>query len=232
MVDLPGKAMMDYYEDCAAALLVCYADGTKEEMPLSVYFRDEDEMPGLELVALQECYGKVLDVGAGAGAHALALQAKGFDVVALDISPLAVELMRLRGLKKVLQTDVFSLHDGAFDTILMLMNGIGLAGDLDGFRRLLRHLGSLLLPGGQLVFDTSDVAYLYQGKPPTDLEGYYGEIRCRYEYEDWETDWFTWLYLDLRTLEHICQEEGWDMDLLLDDGDDHFLVRARKLGQR
>src|SRR5580692_3528023 len=97
----------------------------KEIMPLDFYFRDINDMPELEWTALQQCRGKILDVGAGAGSHALTLQLMGQDVTALDISPLSVSLMEHRGVARVIRQDFFQLRSGAFDTLLMMMNGIG-----------------------------------------------------------------------------------------------------------
>jgi SAM-dependent methyltransferase len=229
MEDLIGAALADYYyRRSRSQLWVEYADGGRELMPVAWYFRDEEEMPGLELVALQECRGRVLDVGAGAGSHALILQGYGLHVTAIDISPLAVEVMTDRGVARAFHQTALGYSEGAFDTILMLMNGIGLAGDLNGLRSLLGHLRGLLLPGGQLLFDTSDVAYLYKDKVKTDPDRYYGEIKCRYGYKRRKTDWFTWLYVDLSTLRIIANEEGWEMDLLLDDGEDQYLVRLTR----
>ncbi|WP_431212689.1 class I SAM-dependent methyltransferase [Puia sp. P3] len=141
-------------------------------MPVDVFFRDMEKMPELEWVALQQCRGRILDIGAGAGSHALALQKMGQDITALDISPQAVEIMKARGVKNVIEGDFFQLGGGKYDTLLMLMNGIGISGTTDGLRRFFASARGLLKPGGQLIFDSSDVAYLYDGKPPK-LEGQY-----------------------------------------------------------
>lgn len=228
MTDLPGLAIADYYLGCANGhLMVEYSDGSSEEMPVCYYFRGEDEMPGLELVAIQECRGRILEVGAGAGSHALVLQSWGREVTALDISPLSVDIMKRRGLRSVVRSDVFLFGGERFDTILMLMNGIGIVGNLKGLRALLGHLRHLLLPGGQLLFDSSDVSYLYADTPKPE-DRYFGEVQCRYSYRRFHTDWFSWLYLDYRTLSQIASEEGWSTELLLDDGDDQYLVRLTR----
>jgi SAM-dependent methyltransferase len=225
--DILGSAVSDrYFGHSPARLWVYDTLGPRVEMDVSVYFRGWPEMPLLEQIALQECGPRVLDIGAGAGSHALELQARGRDVTALDISPLNVSVMKARGVGKAIAADVFAFSKGRYDTLLLLMNGIGLVGDVDGLRRFLRHAKTLLLPGGQLLFDSSDVAYLYE-ESPMPAERYYGEIRCRYGYKRRKTDWFSWLYIDFGTLQSIAAEEGWKPDLLFEDGNDQYLVRLR-----
>ena len=71
---------------------------------------------------------RVLDVGCGAGRHALYLQNKGFDVTGIDISSLAIKVCKLRGLKKaeVLSITQINSKPGKFNTILMAGNNFGL----------------------------------------------------------------------------------------------------------
>lgn len=197
-------------------------------MPVATYFRREEQMPELERKALDLCKGKILDIGAGAGSHALALQDRHLDVTALDISPLAAGIMRMRGVDKVLTEDIFEYHEKQFDTLLLLMNGIGLTANIQGLRRFLLHARDLLLPGGQLLFDSSDVAYLYEDGPPLQ-DHYYGEIRCRYEYRRQKTEWFTWLYIDPDTLALIARDEGWGTQILYEDDQDQYLARLTLL---
>ena len=108
MIDLPGLAIKDFYEKKLKSKLYVHDQfGPKVEMPISMYFRDEVEMPELEDTALEHCEGRVLDVGAGAGSHALALQVNGLEVSALEISPAACEVMESRGVKDVICADFF-----------------------------------------------------------------------------------------------------------------------------
>ena len=198
----------------------------REEMPVRIYFRPMEEMPELEWAALQQCRGKILDIGAGAGSHALALLQLGQEVTALEISPLASEVIKARGVKKVLCEDVFKLTARKkYDTLLLMMNGIGLAGTLSGLHDFLRKARTLVRPGGSLIFDSSDIAYLYGGKPPPP-PGYYGELRYRYEYRRQLSDPFNWLFIDRKTLGGITAAEGWRMELLYEDGNDQYLVKC------
>jgi 2-polyprenyl-3-methyl-5-hydroxy-6-metoxy-1,4-benzoquinol methylase len=177
-----------------AKLFINNKYGPKEEMPLDVYFRGEEDMPDLELLALSKCRGRVLDIGAGAGSHALVLQQRGIDVTAMDISGKAVDIMLERGVKQAFEQDIYAYSGEKYDTLLLLMNGIGLTRNIQQLRVFLQHTKKLLKPGGQLLFDSSDIAYLYEGILPAG--NYYGEIWYQYAYKGQKTDWFQWLYID------------------------------------
>lgn len=229
MQDILGQAISDYYNyERDQTLWVHDTLGPKVPMPVSVYFRPEKDMPALELEALRHCKGRVLDIGAGAGSHALALQDRGIDVTAIDISPLAVSVMQSRGVEKALVKDIFQFGGERYDTLLLMMNGIGLCSNIAGLHRFLKYTRNLLAPGGQLLFDSSDVAYLYEDGLPAG-DNYYGEIRCRYEYKKQKTDWFTWLYADQSVLATVAREEGYLSEVLFEDDNDQYLVRLRPI---
>ncbi|QPH37646.1 class I SAM-dependent methyltransferase [Pedobacter endophyticus] len=223
-MDVFGKALSDIYNKGEADTLWLHNSyGEPEEMPLEFFFRDDEDMPVLELQALKMCSGKVLDVGAGVGSHALLLQAFNIDVTAIDISEAAVEIMKDRGVKKAFLKNVFSYQD-KFDTVLMLMNGIGLTGTLAGFKHFLIAVKNLLNPGGQLIFDSSDIAYLYEDMPKPQNQ-YYGEVSYQYEYQGEKGKWFNWVYVDEETIKVVAQETGWNCEVIFDDGEDQYLVR-------
>lgn len=225
MNDVLGEAMWDYYHGSKKQKLWIHNTyGRKEEMPISTYFRTCKDMPFLERRALKECKGNVLDVGAGAGAHALTLQEKNKVVTALEISPKAIEIMKKRGVANTVNEDILNYKGASFETILLLMNGIGITGSIAGLKRFLDQAKNMLTDNGQLLFDSSDVAYLYKGKT-LPLKTYYGEINFQYEYKNQKGDWFTWLYIDRATLFNIASKQGWTMRLLEEDEYGQYLVR-------
>jgi SAM-dependent methyltransferase len=225
MKDILGQAIHNHYHKKPShKLWINNQYGPKEEMPIETYFRDEDDMPDIEWLALNECRGEVLDIGAGAGSHALVLQERGFDVTALEISGFAVEVMQARGVKKVVTANIFQYTGPKYDTLLLLMNGIGLTGTLTNLKTFLQHVKTLLHQGGQLLFDSSDIAYLYEGNLP-DTGKYYGELSYQYQYNRQTTDWFPWLYVDEKTLIAVAEEAGYDMEVLLEDEYQQYLVR-------
>ena len=130
--DLFGKAMLDYVQNNQVENLITETNISEaDEMDVSYLFRSFKEMPKLEQKALNLAKGKVLDVGCGAGSHALYLQQKGLNVLAIDISANAIETCKIRGVEKAIQIDILQVDDSEkFDTILLLMNGTGIFGKL------------------------------------------------------------------------------------------------------
>ncbi|GAB5527286.1 MAG: class I SAM-dependent methyltransferase [Roseivirga sp.] len=223
-MDVYGKALTDFGNGDEEAKLILYNSyGEPEEMPLWYFFREYDEMPELERMALSVCEGEVLDVGAGTGSHSLVLQHFGYEVTAIDTSALAVELMRKSNVKQVLEADFFH-YSGQYDTILSLMNGIGIIGTLDRLEAFLIQSKKLLKPGGQLIFDSSDVKYLYEGDDLPQSH-YYGEVKFQYEYKGEKGDWFDWVYIDQQKLSELADELGWFVYFLHSDEHDQYLVR-------
>ena len=226
-MDVFGMALSDYYQRQIDEILWLHNSyDDPEEMPIDIFFRSYDEMPKLEHIAMDLCRGKVLDVGAGVGSHALVLQKKGIDVTAIDISPIAVQVMNHRGVKKALEQDIFSL-DAKYDTLLFLMNGIGITGTLIGFTAFLGKAEQLINTGGQLIFDSSNIFYLYEDLPKPSNK-YFGEVSYQYEYGQQKGKWFDWLYLDQQTLVSISQQQGWNCEIIFDDGEDQYLARLTK----
>ena len=225
--DVYGEALYDFQElgELKEPLLLHSSYGDIEEMPVEVFFREEDDIPDLEYIALSLCDGKVLDVGAGAGVHALYLQSKGFDVDAMEISETACKIMEKRGVKNVIHADFFKFKEKKYDTLLFLMNGIGISGTIEGFRELLIHSKELLTERGQLLFDSSNISYLYDEYRIQRPDHYFGEINFQYEYKGNMGQPFQWLYIDQQTLIKIAHEENWVVQVLFEDDNDQYLVR-------
>lgn len=192
-------------------------------MPVAVFFRDELDFSVLENLALIECKGKVLDLGAGAGAHSLTLQARGFEVHALENSVGCIEVMRQSGVKNCI-LEGYEKHSKKYDTILVLMNGLGLAGTLKGIPSFLSKCMSLLQPGGQLLIDSSDISYLY-AEGLSKNSGYFGEVKYQYEYKGQKGDWFDWVYVDQEKLRAITNDIGLNLEILHTDENDQYLAR-------
>lgn len=212
--DPMGAAIRDYHlRGKAARLRVMSSMFDEDEMPVEHLFRTFDNMPHLEQKALNMAYGKVLDIGAGAGCHALALQERGMDVKAIDISPLSCEVMKERGIKDVECVNLFCKQlQGKYDTLLLLMNGTGIAGKLSQLPALLNRLKELLSEEGQILIDSSDLKYIYEnedGSMDIDLNApYYGEVDYQMQYRDIKGEPFDWLYTDPMLLASVSKQCG------------------------
>ncbi len=234
MNDILGEALSGFYlQKSKAKLWIHTAYGDKEEMPLEVYFRDHRQMSLLEKTALKNCKGSVLDVGAGAGSHSLVLQSLPqhyLKVTALDVSAKACGVMRQRGVVEVVKANFFNYKPlKKFDTLLLLMNGIGLCGSLDRVSIFLDHASSLLQEGGQIIFDSSDVSYLYNDAFPFPDKKYYGEIKYSYGYKKQLSNSFSWLYVDRHTLKKTAKAAGWTFKLITEDENGQYLARLKRV---
>lgn len=190
-----------------------------DELPVKYLFRGFNEMPSLEQKALMLCRGRVLDVGAGMGSHSLYLQEHKLDVSALELSPLACEVMTRRGVKQVINNDFFALAaDVKYDTILMMMNGIGLVGKVNHFARFFKQAAALLAPGGQIILDSSDLRYLFlddDGSLLINLSGrYYGEVIYKMSFDEYEGKRFPWLFIDDELLLYYAGLNGFSFEKL------------------
>lgn len=218
--DPMGAAIADYFRHHKAdRLRVFSSQFDEDEIPVRELFRTKRQMPLLERTALERATGKILDVGAGSGCHSLALQEAGKEVHAIDISPLSVETMKLRGVRNVTQTNLFNEQFAdSYDTILMLMNGSGIIGKLEHLPHFFRRMKLLLRPGGRILMDSSDLRYLFEeedGSIVIDLAGnYYGEVDFRMQYKDIKGDSFDWLYIDFQTLSLYAAENGFKAELI------------------
>ncbi|MCF6333431.1 MAG: methyltransferase domain-containing protein [Draconibacterium sp.] len=232
MSDPFGQAIHDYHSKGKAADLIVNSNYTEDEqMPVSYLFRTENEMPKIEMKALKLCRGKVLDVGAAAGCHSIYLQKKGFNITALEKSELAVEVMRNRGIKNVICADIYSFSDKKYDTILLLMNGTGIGETIEGLKKLLLHLKSLLTETGQILIDSSDIKYLFEeedGSLWIDLANpkYYGEMEYEVTYKK-SSSKFNWLFVDFDSLKKIADEVGLICKLVEEGGHFEYLAQIQ-----
>lgn len=229
--DPMGAAIRDYQnKGKASRLRVLSSMFDEDEMPVAHLFRTFNQMPRLEQKALSMAKGRVLDIGAGAGCHALALQERGLEVKAIDISPLSCEVMKERGVKDAECVNLFNPQlQGKYDTLLLLMNGTGIAGKLNRLSMLLNRLKELLAEGGQILIDSSDLKYIYEnedGSMDIDLNApYYGEVDYQMQYKNIKGEPFDWLYTDPMLLASISKQCGLNCEIVEEGENYDFLAR-------
>lgn len=227
-----GRALQAYLDGHRAAFATVRCSVADDDRLNAAYlFRAEAAMPDLERAALARCYGRVLDVGAGAGAHSLVLQERGERVTSLDASAGACAVMRHRGLPDVRPADLWAPlpADEQWDTVLLLMNGLGLPGSIEGLVRYLRALRPHLAPGGQVLGTSSDIAYLFEdeeGALVLPIGGaYYGEIEYQMAFQQEVGAPFPWLFLDAALLPDYAAEAGFQAEILGADENGQYLAR-------
>ena len=184
-----AAALLDHYRTGRPRKVAATrADGVAFEIETGEYFTLDGVLAELDGLALERCRGRVLDVGAGAGRHALALQARGLEVVAIDVSPIAVSLCRARGVRDARVFDVMRLDSeetlGRFDTIFFGMQTIGVAGGVETLGRLLGRLACVLAAGGELIVDSSALREAWEGDDSDATPGR-GEIVLSTRYRGW-----------------------------------------------
>ncbi len=227
--DVYGTFLKDFYFDKLEDKVWLHNNyGEAEELPVDSFFRTEEDIMDVEVFAMNLCVGNILDIGAGTGPHSVILQRNGFNVTAIENSKGACEVMKLRGIKDIIQQDVMTYAEQKYNTLLLMMNGIGFCGYIEDLKLFLNHAKNLLLPSGQIIFDSSDVAYLYEDQK-ADEDSYYGEIDYQYEYKGKKGEWFSWLYIDEQTMRSIAKECGWNMQVIYEDEDNHYLGRLTRV---
>ena len=228
--DPMGAAIYDFHKNGTADVLRVFSSQFEEdEIPVADLFREYDDMPELERIALDEASGEILDVGAGSGCHSVALMKMGKSAVAIDISPLSVEVMKERGVD-ALQVNLYDeSFDRKFDTVLMLMNGTGIIGNLDNMPVFFERMKQLIKPGGSILIDSSDLRYLFEeedGSLMIDLaDDYYGQLDYQMQYKDVSGEPFDWLYVDFDTLAFYAEESGFDAVLLAEGEHYDYLAK-------
>jgi 2-polyprenyl-3-methyl-5-hydroxy-6-metoxy-1,4-benzoquinol methylase len=235
-MELHGQALLDYINgDEDAHYILRRDDGIAYPPIYAKQFFYPEGLPELDRIAVQNCAGKTLDLGAGAGSHSLAIQGRGLDVISVDISIKAVEVMSRRGCKNAEVGDIFDSYPEPFDTVFVILN-IGIVRNLDGLARFLKHLDTLLSDNGRLITDSidprnsEDESYRKYTQANIANGRYMGERTLRIEYKNQIGDWFEWAHIDPETLNQYVHDAGYSMECLGNDGKRYLVSITRSLG--
>ena len=229
--DPMGAAIAEYHRTGRASTLRVFSSQFDEdEIPVDQLFRTYKEMPHIEQQALNLAQGRILDVGAGSGCHALALQDMGKEVTAIDISELSVEVMSERGVRDSRAVDLYDERMAEqFDTILLLMNGSGIIGNIEGMERFFLRMKQLLTPEGCIYMDSSDLKYLFEeedGSYVIDIAGdYYGLVDFQMQYRQIKGTPFDWLYIDFDTLSYYAKQYGFSAQIVCEGEHYDYLAK-------
>jgi 2-polyprenyl-3-methyl-5-hydroxy-6-metoxy-1,4-benzoquinol methylase len=208
-------------------------------MNADLYFLDHDEWDTFHTVTAQDrlgvemVAGRILDVGAGAGRHALELQQLGHEVVPLDVSPGAIEVCRDRGVDKLfLGTTEDLVREGPelFDAVILLGQNLALLESPQASGPFLDSLRSLLKPDGMVIGNTLDV---YQTEDPTHLAYHKmnrergrspGQLTLRIKFEGVVGGWFDYLFLSPTELDDVAERAGWRVEELTEPNPSYLAV--------
>lgn len=234
--DIFGKAMKAYYlQGDEEDIVVKSPDFDDDTIPVPYLFRDYKGMPLLEQKALEKCFGRILDVGCGAGSHSLYLQEKKkLDVTAIDTSEGAIEVCGLRGVKDARRVSFDEFTGEKYDTVLLLMNGTGIVGRLKNLDQFFNKLKELLKVDGQVLIDSSDLSYLFDADEDGGIwvdasAGYYGELQYRLKYKNETSSSFDWLYLDFNSLSLAANKNQFRCELLEEGEHYDYLARLTRI---
>lgn len=235
--DAIGHGMLEYFNTGRAVEIIERDDGyTNASEGYAAYFLDFEQWPERYRDAVKHVHGRVLDIGCGAGRHTLHLQNQGFSVTAVDSSPKAIEVCRLRGVydARILPITKISRHIEPFDTVIMLGNNFGLFANPQRAKRLLRRFHYLTFPGGTLIAESADP---YQTED-TDHLAYHeynrqrnrmpGQIRLRIRFRKYKTDWFDYLFVSQDEMVTILEGTGWKVKEFIGKPDPAYIAILEK----
>ena len=214
--------------DGAASEIIERDDGFITSAGLN-YFAPVRRWPAVERRALRFVRGRVLDVGVGAGRVALELQARGREVVAIDVSPGAVEVARNRGVSDVrlLAFEEVDASLGHFDTVVMYGNNFGLFGSRAKAQRLLRRLRPFvarIVATSNDPYATEDPAHLAYHERNRGRGRMSGQLRLRVRYRDLVGPWFEYLIVSPDEMADIVESTGWQLRRLVQDEGSYFVA--------
>ena len=227
--DAYGHLILDYYNGQEIVEVVERDDGFigTSRLGPSTYLAEFDDWAEHQKVAMTHVTGRVLDIGCGAGRHAIYLQEQGFDVIGADNSPLAIQVCQRRGLKNAVVAPITQLNSkiGTFDTLLMMGHNFGLVGNVTRARWLLKRFHKMTTPAAKILAETQDI---YQTTAPCHLAYHQfnrdrgrmgGQLRIRVRYRQFATPWFDILFVSKPEMEQILLGTGWTVERYIDATD-------------
>jgi SAM-dependent methyltransferase len=224
-----ASALLAYHAgEQNACFVIRRDDGFEQTVPVRAFF--QTEFSPLEAMALKLCRGNILDVGAAAGRHSIELQQRGLSVRAMDILPEAAQILSDRGMTAPIVGDILHWSGDQFDTVLMLMNGIGLVGTPEKLDAFLSRAPNLLTHGGQILCDSIDVSVtqtpIHVAYRENNLrKGLYpGQQRFSTSYTGQRGEPFQWLHIDAVRLSQHCRRAQLDCRIVHEEADGHYLA--------
>jgi SAM-dependent methyltransferase len=190
-----------------------------------VYFSEFKNWPKYQKQGIKFVKGRVLDVGTGAGRVALYLQKKGYDVTAIDNSPLAIKVCKKRGIKdaRVLPIEKIGIFKpNIFDSVVMYGNNFGLFGDPKKAKVLLKKIHQITAPNALIIaesnnpYKTDDPVHLSYHKLNRGRGRMAGQLKIRIRFRNYISDWFDYLLVSKEEMKNILKGTGWKIRKFVD----------------
>jgi SAM-dependent methyltransferase len=231
MPDLFGEVMLDAVKGRESIHYNVRDDGYSKQSSGEQYIAPFDDWHEAERLAIDYVRGRVLDIGCGAGRVALYLQENGLDVVAIDVSPGALEAAKLRGVENVqlMNAEKLTFPEDTFNTVILFGNNFGILGEPERVTEMLRRLHGITTKDAVILAGsinpvvpsktgkhsgTWEIHQKYHeknrqaGKPP-------GLIKLRMKYKDRVSDWWHLLLAEPELMSDIADNAGWKLDEVL-----------------
>jgi SAM-dependent methyltransferase len=231
--DAYGHQIYDYHMGIKSIEIIERDDGLvdyTDSLP-GAYFSDYPDWPEYEREGMKYVEGRVLDIGCGAGRHCLYLQEQGHEVVGIDLSPLAVEVCRERGVRDARLLNITQIDSrlGTFDTILMMGNNFGLVGNIRRARWLLRKFKAITTPDARILgtsrdpYKTTTEHHLDYHRLNRGRGRMAGQARLRVRYKKFSSKWFDYLLVSQDEMMRISEGTGWHVECFIDSTESTYI---------
>ncbi len=222
--DAFGQILWDLHNGIENCEIIERDDKYMDAYPAKGYLSTYENWSPTEQKALTFVRGRVLDIGCGGGRHSIYLQNKGFNVLGTDVSPLALKVCKLRGLKKtkLASIDKLNFKPNSFDTIIMMGNNFGLFANFKQAKRLLKRFSKITSENATIIADTRDPykttnpAHLAYHKRNRSKGRMGGQVRIRVRYKNYIGKWFDYLFVSKEEMEEILKGTGWKVKQFID----------------
>ncbi|MFX0168566.1 MAG: class I SAM-dependent methyltransferase [Candidatus Hodarchaeota archaeon] len=200
------------------------------------YFTTVEEWPAHEREILQHAESPILDIGCGAGRHALYLQEQGMDVTGFDISEGAISVCRQRGLKKTVHGSATNLpsFQQSFNTFLLLFNNFGICGTPTDTVKMLNRIHQLGSRQAKILLSFADPSgtkkpyhlALHQRNRAEGLP--IGQIRLRWRYLAYASSWFPLWLPTFQEFFDTIEKAQWTISKDLNNDGYHHVVLIKQ----